>query len=65
MATETTTQPTSEKAKYGRRTIRKMARDKRKTKIVADREFAKTYFEGKSKRSAEKKVAFRKKKSKK
>ena len=62
MATATAT---TEKAKLGRRTIRKLARDKRKTKIVADREFAAKYFEGKSKRSAEKKVAFRKKKSKK
>jgi hypothetical protein len=59
------TTATTEKAKLGRRTIRKLARDKRKVKIVADKEFAKTYFEGKSKRAAEKKVAFRKKKAKK
>jgi hypothetical protein len=64
MATATTT-TTSEKAKLGRRTIRKLARTKRNAKIVADKEFAKTYFEAKSKRSADKKTAFRKKKTKK
>ena len=58
----TTTTP---KAKLGRRTIRKLGREKRKTKIVADKEFAKKLFAGKSKRSADKKVAFRKKKAKK
>jgi len=60
--TETTTTP---KAKLGRKTKKKLGRDKRKTKIVADKEFAKALFEGKSKRSADKKVAFRKKKNKK
>ena len=64
MATAETTTATP-KAKLGRKTIRKLGRDKRHAKIHADKEFAKTVFEGKSKRSAEKKVAFRKKKSKK
>ena len=61
----TTTTTTNPKAKLGRRTIRKLGRDKRKTKIVADKEFAKKLFDGKSKRSADKKVQFRKKKAKK
>jgi hypothetical protein len=61
----TTTTTTTPKAKLGRRTIRKLGRDKRKTKIVADKEFAKKLFDGKSKRSADKKVQFRKKKAKK
>ena len=49
----------------GRRTLRKKGRDKRNVKIHADKEFAKTYFAAKSKRAADKKVTFRKKKSKK
>lgn len=60
----TTTEP-SPKAKLGRRTIKKLGRDKKKVKIVADKEFAKALFAGKSKRSADKKVAYRKKKNKK
>jgi hypothetical protein len=63
--TTATTQTTTPKAKLGRRTIKKLGRDKRKTKIQNDKEFAKALFAGKSKRSADKKVAFRKKKSKK
>jgi hypothetical protein len=61
----TTTTSSTPKSKLGRRTLRKLGRDKRKTKIVADKEFAKKLFDGKSKRSADKKVAFRKKKAKK
>jgi|688.fasta_scaffold2802195_1 hypothetical protein len=61
----TTTSTATPKSKLGRRTIKKLGRDKRKAKVQADKEFAKTLFAGKSKRSAEKKVAFRKKKSKK
>ena len=49
----------------GRRTLRKLGREKRKLKLVADKEFAKTFFAAKSKRSADKKVTFRKKKVKK
>ena len=48
-----------------RKKIRAAARKKRKLKIRTDKEFAKTYFEGRSKRSIEKKAAFRKKKKKK
>jgi hypothetical protein len=40
-------------------------RKKRAVKLKSDKEFAKQYFEGKSKRAADKKSAFRKKKSKK
>ncbi len=64
MSTATTSTPTP-KAKLGRRTIKKLGRDKRKTKVQNDKEFAKALFAGKSKRSADKKVTFRKKKSKK
>lgn len=61
MATETTTATTGKK--YGRRTLKKMGRDKRKAKIQNDKEFAGKYFEAKSKRATDKKVAFRKKKT--
>ena len=63
--TTTTAAATTPKSKLGRRTLKKMGRDKRKAKIQGDKEFAKTLFAGRSKRSAEKKVAFRKKKAKK
>ncbi len=53
---------TTEKTKPSRKTLRKKGRVKRKTKLVADPEFRKAYFEGKSKRSTDKKAAFRKKK---
>jgi hypothetical protein len=65
MPTTTTTTTTTPKAKLGRRTLRKLGRDKRNAKIVADKEFAKKLFDGKSKRAVEKKSAFRKKKAKK
>jgi hypothetical protein len=61
MAEAQTTQ-TTPKAKLGRRTLRKQGRDKRKGKLASDKEFAKTFFEARSKRSTEKKSAFRKKK---
>jgi hypothetical protein len=51
------------------RALKKKARRAGKKKLVAklrgDKEFAKTYFEARSKRSTEKKSAFRKKKSRK
>ena len=66
MATPTTATPsTTPKAKLGRKTLRKLGRDKRKAKIQTDKEFAGKFFEAKSKRAADKKTAFRKKKSKK
>ena len=48
-----------------RRRLRASGRKKLTAKLRTDKEFAKTYFEGRSKRSTEKKAAFRKKKSKK
>ena len=64
MATTTTT-ATDKKTKPGRRVLRKAGRIKRNAKIHADKEFATKYFDAKSKRAADKKVAFRKKKVKK
>jgi len=60
--TTTATAPTTPKAKLGRKTLKKQGRDKRKAKILGDKEFAKALFAGKSKRSLEKKQAYRKKK---
>ena len=65
MATETTTTTTEKKSTPGRKTLRKVGRDKRNAKIATDKAFAKTYFEAKSKRATDKKSAFRKKKAKK
>ena len=52
-----------------RRALKKKMRRASKKKLVAklraDQEFAKTYFEARSKRSNEKKSAFRKKKTRK
>ncbi len=52
-------------AKGIRRRKKTEGRKKRVTKLKADKDFAKKYFEGKSKRAIDKKAAFRKKKSKK
>lgn len=60
-----TTTTTTSKGKLGRRTLRKLGRDKRSKKIHADKAFAKGFFEAKSKRSTDKKSVFRKKKAKK
>ena len=57
--------PATPKAKLGRKTKKKLGRDKRKAKISTDKEFAKKFFEGKSKRATDKKTAFNKKKRKK
>ena len=48
-----------------RRKKKAAGRKKRVLKLKTDKAFAKTYFEAKSKRSVDKKSAFRKKKSKK
>ncbi len=53
---------TAEKTKPSRRTLKKKGRDKRKAKLKTDATYKKALFEGKSKRSTEKKAAFRKKK---
>ena len=55
-------QTTTEKTAPSRRTLRKKGRAKRKARLMTDAEFKKGFFEGKSKRSTEKKSAFRKKK---
>jgi hypothetical protein len=47
------------------RKARRAGDKKRTLKLASDKEFAKTFFEGRSKRAIEKKQAFRKKKSKK
>jgi hypothetical protein len=48
-----------------RRKKKTEGRNKRVLKLKTDKEFSKTYFERKSKRAAEKKSTFRKKKNKK
>ena len=53
---------TTEKTAPSRKTLRKKGREKLTAKLKTDKEFAKTYFESRSKRSNEKKAAFRKKK---
>jgi hypothetical protein len=53
------------KARAARRKARRAGNKKRDVKLHADKEFAKTYFEARSKRSTDKKSAFRKKKSRK
>lgn len=61
--TKTETTAGKEKGALGRRTLRKIGRDKRKAKIQTDKEFAKTLFAGRSKRATDKKAAYKKKKS--
>ena len=58
-----TTSPgtSSGKSQPSRRTLRRAGRLKRQKRIFEDQEFAKTYFDAKSKRSVEKKQKFRKK----
>jgi hypothetical protein len=48
-----------------RRRARRAGDKKRTAKLQSDKEFAKGFFEGRSKRSADKKQAYRKKKSRK
>jgi hypothetical protein len=48
-----------------RRRLRRAGNKKRDLKLRTDKEFAKTFFEGRSKRSNDKKSTFRKKKSRK
>jgi len=51
--------PKGFKEKFSRRTLRKKGREARAKRILSDKEFAKAWFEGKSKRSADRKKAFR------
>jgi hypothetical protein len=52
-------------ARAARRTKKAAGRKKRVLKLKTDKEFAKGYFEARSKRANDKKSAFRKKKSRK
>lgn len=61
----TTTSTETKKAPISRRRKKAEGRKKRIAKLQSDKEFAKKFHAEKSKRSAEKKSAFRKKKSKK
>lgn len=45
-----------------RKKARKEGREKRRVKLQSDKEFAKAFFEARSKRANDKKAAFRKKK---
>lgn len=60
--TQTPTAAPAPKPALPRRVSRRLGRQKRQLKLKTDTAFAKTYFEAKSKRSTEKKSAFRKKK---
>jgi hypothetical protein len=62
---KTSTAATPAAPQLGRRRQKTEGRTKRVLKLKTDKEFAKAYFEAKSKRSNDKKSAFRKKKSKK
>jgi len=57
--------PAAAAAPKSRRRLKTEGRNKRVLKLKTDKAFSKTYFEAKSKRSTDKKSAFRKKKSKK
>ena len=63
-ATSTAAATTGSKV-TSKRKLRALSRKKRALKIVGDKEFAKTYFEAKSKRSTDKKAAFKKRHAKK
>ncbi|HLE00681.1 MAG TPA: hypothetical protein VJB59_10510 [Bdellovibrionota bacterium] len=66
MTATSTAQPATEtKANLSRRRLRTEGRKKRALKLKTDKEFAKKFFEAKSKRSTDKKSAFRKKKMRK
>lgn len=64
--TETTASSQTASPKVtSRRKLRALARKKRTLKLRTDKEFAKGYFEARSKRSADKKTAYRKRHAKK
>jgi len=69
MSTTETTKSTEAKSPEALKGLRKRkkaaGRKKRALKLKSDKDFSKQYFEGKTKRAADKKSAFRKKKSKK
>ncbi|MCM2323433.1 MAG: hypothetical protein NDJ90_09245 [Oligoflexia bacterium] len=61
----TQTTPAAKVAPGTKKRARRAGKKKLVAKLRTDREFAKTYFGTKSKRSTDKKAAFRKKKNKK
>lgn len=65
MATTQTTESTLATKRNARRKARRTGAKKLMTKLSTDKEFAKTYFEARSKRSTDKKATFRKKKARK
>lgn len=64
MSETKTTEPAKKEPKLSRKTLKKKARAKKIAKLK-DPAVAKVYFEAKSKRSTEKKSAYRKKKNRK
>ncbi len=56
------TTPAAAKSELSRKTLKTAGRKKRQAKLATDKTFAKGYFDAKSKRSTDKKAAFRKKK---
>lgn len=64
MSTAQTTQATPV-ARNAKKASRRAGKKKLVAKLRSDKEVAKTYFQAKSKRAADKKSAFRKKKSRK
>ena len=62
MTQTSTGTPKATKAQLSRKTLKWQFRQKRKKRLQSDKEFAKAFFEAKSKRSTEKKSTFRKKK---
>lgn len=64
-ATETAGTAATAAKRNAKRTARRAGKKKLAVKLRADKEFAKNYFEAKSKRSTEKKNIFRKKKARK
>ena len=63
--TKTPANAEAAKAATARKFLRKQGRAKRSLKLKTDAEYAKTFFAARSKRSNDKKAAFRKKKSRK
>ncbi len=61
----TTSQPAVDRSKLSRKTLKALGRKKRIAKLRTNPDFRKAYFEGRSKRSNDKKVAYRKRHAKK
>ncbi len=65
MSTAQTNQATATPARNVKKASRRAGKKKLVAKLHSDKEAAKTYFGAKAKRAADKKAAFRKKKSRK